>query len=123
MLVETKQAEQALSPRGAIFVPDLTWHSSAQNRRSWPLLSPRGILTQTSIPLQSLRLLGAFRVVKGSVALPILYVHTVMNGWEIDAMVDIGATHNFVNDVVVAQLELSVSRHTSRVKVINSKVH
>ena len=63
-----------------------------------------------------------FQAVKGSAPLPLLYVHAVVNGREIDAMVDTGGTHNFVSDVVAAQLEVSVGKHTSHVKAINSKV-
>ncbi|KAL0365512.1 UNVERIFIED_CONTAM: hypothetical protein Sangu_0648800, partial [Sesamum angustifolium] len=44
-----------------------------------------------------------------------------INGKEIKALVDTGATHNFVSDRVVRKLGLDVRTWDSRVKAVNSK--
>ena len=58
---------------------------------------------------------------KGSAPMPFLYVHAVVNGRKIDALVDKGATHNFVCNVAAVRLKLDVGKHTSRMKAIYSK--
>lgn len=70
----------------------------------------------------SLYFIGAFRTMKDSALMPLLYIHVVVNGREINAMVDTGATHNMVSNVVVARLKLNIEKHISHVKAINSKV-
>lgn len=67
-----------------------------------------------------LQLLEALRAVKGT-SQPLLYVLITLNGREIYAMVDTGATHNFVCHNTTVRLELCVGAHSTRVKAINSK--
>ena len=43
-----------------------------------------------------------------------------MNGNGVEAMLDIGATHNFVDESIVQQLGLKVSKCPSKIKAVNS---
>lgn len=45
----------------------------------------------------------------------------VVNSRKINAMVDMGATHNFVSNVAAEWLKLDVGKYSSHVKAINSK--
>lgn len=53
--------------------------------------------------------------------MPLIYVHAVINGRDIDAIVDRDSTHNFVSDMAMARLKLDVGKCTIHVKVFNSK--
>lgn len=71
--------------------------------------------------INPLQLLGTRRAVKGSPSHSLLYVPLTLNGREVQAMVDTGATHNFIREATIARFGLSVGAHTSRVKAINSQ--
>lgn len=58
---------------------------------------------------------------KGSASITLLYVCVVVNSRKINAMVDMGATHNFVSNVAAEWLKLDVGKYSSHVKAINSK--
>ena len=45
----------------------------------------------------------------------------MVNGRTVDAMANTGVTHNFVSGTVMPWLGLCVDKHTTSVKVINSK--
>ena len=49
------------------------------------------------------------------------YVQVEMNGNWIEAMLDTSATHNFVDECMVQQLRLKVSKCLSKIKAVNSK--
>ncbi|GAV90005.1 gag-asp_proteas domain-containing protein, partial [Cephalotus follicularis] len=49
-----------------------------------------------------------------------LYVKVVLNSMEIYAMIDTGASHNFVNERIVGKMGLKVDKHTSKIKVVNT---
>lgn len=53
--------------------------------------------------------------------MPFLYVYAVVNGRNIDVMVDTGVTQNFVSDRAATWVELNLGEHTNRFKTINSK--
>ena len=50
------------------------------------------------------------------------YVQVEMNGNGVEAMLDTGATHNFVANCMVQKLGLKVSKCPSKIKAVNSKV-
>ena len=68
-------------------------------------------------PLQLLNALSARGNSKG-----LSYVQVEMNGNGAEAMLDTGATHNFVDESMVQQLDLKVSKCPSKIKVVNSEV-
>lgn len=68
-----------------------------------------------------LQLLGALHVEKQSQSKGLMYVKTLINGREIMAMVDTGATHNFVAEREVQSLGLKLAQHSSQIKAVNSE--
>ena len=50
-----------------------------------------------------------------------MYVDVGINGKEVRAMVDTGASHNFVADRIIEKLGLDLSKLNSRVKAVNSE--
>lgn len=100
---------------GLVGLPSVSFGIARRGKSSlhWSL---RATVTRSRInPLQ---LLGTRRAVKGSPSHSLLYVPLTLNGREVQAMVDTGATHNFAT---IARFGLSVGAHTSRVKAINSQ--
>ena len=51
----------------------------------------------------------------------LMYVTARVNGKAVWAMLDTGATNNFVSLRMVDQLDLKVTKSTSQVKAVNSK--
>ncbi|KAG8369570.1 hypothetical protein BUALT_Bualt14G0027100 [Buddleja alternifolia] len=51
----------------------------------------------------------------------LMYVKITVNGKVVMAMIDTGATHNFVAEREIQKLGLNVSEHSSRIKAVNSK--
>ncbi|KAK4428349.1 hypothetical protein Salat_1134500 [Sesamum alatum] len=51
----------------------------------------------------------------------LMYVQVQLNDKEVMAMVDIGATHNFVADRETQMLGLTLTQHSSRLKAVNSE--
>ena len=68
-------------------------------------------------PLQLLNALSA-----GGTSKRLSYVQVEMNGNGAEAMLDTGATHNFVANCMVQQLGLKVSKCPSKIKVVNFEV-
>uniref|UniRef100_A0A803L203 Reverse transcriptase/retrotransposon-derived protein RNase H-like domain-containing protein n=1 Tax=Chenopodium quinoa TaxID=63459 RepID=A0A803L203_CHEQI len=67
--------------------------------------------------------LSLFNVVRATTTDPyggLLYVDVRVNGHDIKAMVDTGATHNFVSEGAVKKLDLPLSSCISRIKAMNS---
>ncbi|GAV83323.1 gag-asp_proteas domain-containing protein [Cephalotus follicularis] len=50
----------------------------------------------------------------------LLYVKVVLNSVEIYAMIDSGASHNFVNERIVGKFGLKIEKHTSKIKAVNA---
>ena len=50
-----------------------------------------------------------------------MHVHAVVNGVQVKALVDSGATHNFVATREATRLGLKLEEDTSRIKAVNSK--
>ena len=50
-----------------------------------------------------------------------MYVHAIVNGVQVKAIVDSGVTHNFVPTKEVAKLGLKLKDDTNRIKAINKK--
>ncbi|XP_068669063.1 uncharacterized protein [Aristolochia californica] len=50
----------------------------------------------------------------------LLYLDVLINGFQVKAMVDTGATHNFVSEEEARRLKFKATRDTSRMKVVNS---
>lgn len=69
-------------------------------------------------PLRMVNALQTKEAVKSS---SLLYVQVEINGHEVMAMVDTGATNNFVADRSVESLGLALRASTSRVKAVNSE--
>ncbi|GAV69881.1 gag-asp_proteas domain-containing protein [Cephalotus follicularis] len=65
-----------------------------------------------------LQLINALRAVPPS---GLLYVSMRIQGQQVSAMVDIGATHSFLAERMVNQLDLKVDKHGSRIKAVNSQ--
>ncbi|GAV76794.1 gag-asp_proteas domain-containing protein [Cephalotus follicularis] len=65
-----------------------------------------------------LQLINALRTVPQS---GLLYVHMMVQGMQVLAMVDTGATHSFLAERMVTRLSLRVDKHTSRIKAVNSQ--
>ncbi|KAL0336516.1 UNVERIFIED_CONTAM: hypothetical protein Sradi_4863500 [Sesamum radiatum] len=51
----------------------------------------------------------------------LMYVRVQINGKVVMAMLDTGATHNFVADQEIQKLGLTLAQHSNRIKVVNSK--
>ena len=73
-------------------------------------------------PLRMLNALSAMMVQKQPKFHGLMYLTIEVNGKQVKAMLDTGATNNFVDGTVVDRLGLSVERSTSQVKSINTKV-
>ncbi|GAV86380.1 gag-asp_proteas domain-containing protein, partial [Cephalotus follicularis] len=65
-----------------------------------------------------LQLINALRAVPPS---GLLYVNLRVQGQQVSAMVDTGATHSFLAERMVTQLGLEVDKHGSRIKAVNSQ--
>ena len=65
-------------------------------------------------PLQLPNALSEWDTSKG-----LSYVQMEMNGNGAEAMLDIGATHNFVDECMVQQLGLKVIKCPSKIKAVN----
>ncbi|XP_068639545.1 uncharacterized protein [Aristolochia californica] len=50
----------------------------------------------------------------------LLYLDVLINGFQVKAMVDTGATHNFVSEEEARRLKLKATKDSSRMKAINS---
>ena len=50
-----------------------------------------------------------------------MHVHAVVNGVQVKASVDSGATHNFVATKEATRLGLKLEENTNRIKAVNSK--
>ncbi|GAV61286.1 Asp_protease_2 domain-containing protein [Cephalotus follicularis] len=50
-----------------------------------------------------------------------MYVSLMIQGQQVAAMVDTGATHSFQAEWIVHWLDLKVDKHTSRIKAVNSQ--
>ena len=50
-----------------------------------------------------------------------MHVHAVVNGVQVKALVDGGATHNFVATKEATRLVLKLEEDTNRIKAVNSK--
>ena len=68
-------------------------------------------------------LLQLLNVINGEtlVQKSLMHVHAVVNGVQVKALVDSGATHNFVATREATRLELKLEDDTSWIKAINSK--
>ncbi|GAV81794.1 gag-asp_proteas domain-containing protein, partial [Cephalotus follicularis] len=67
-----------------------------------------------------IQLLSTIREVAQAKPFPgLLYVKVVLNSVEIYAMIDSGASHNFVNERIVGKLGLKVDKYTSKIKAVN----
>lgn len=51
----------------------------------------------------------------------LMFVDVKVNGQVVRAMVDTGATHNFLSDWIVARLGLRVDKGNSKIKAVNSE--
>ncbi|GAV59676.1 gag-asp_proteas domain-containing protein [Cephalotus follicularis] len=65
-----------------------------------------------------LQLINALRTVPPS---DLLYVLMMVQGHQVSAMVDTGATHSFLVERMVDRLSLRVDKHTSQIKAVNSQ--
>ena len=68
-------------------------------------------------PLQLLNVINGETLVQKSLR----YVHVVVNGVQVKALVDSGATHNFVDTREATRLGLKLEKDTSRIKAVNRK--
>ncbi|RVW70978.1 putative disease resistance RPP13-like protein 1 [Vitis vinifera] len=68
-------------------------------------------------PLQFLNVINGETLVQKS----LMHVHAVVNGVQVKALVDSGATHNFVATRKATRLGLNLEEDTSRIKAVNSK--
>ncbi|KAL3626889.1 hypothetical protein CASFOL_029294 [Castilleja foliolosa] len=69
-------------------------------------------------PIQLLGALTADR--QPSKAKGLMYVNVLVNGREVEAMIDSGATHNFVSEREIARLRLGLLKLANKVKAVNS---
>ena len=67
-------------------------------------------------PLQLLNVIRAEVTHRG-----LMYVELLTGGQKIMALVDSGATHNFVSTKEVARLELKLARDDDKLKAVNSQ--
>ncbi|XP_012851858.1 PREDICTED: uncharacterized protein LOC105971552 isoform X2 [Erythranthe guttata] len=75
--------------------------------------------TRSANPIQMLSALVVDKAPNGTKGL--MYASVLINGKEVKAMVDSGATHNFVAEREVKKLGLTLSKHASQVKAVNSE--
>ncbi|KAL6319749.1 hypothetical protein AAG906_036807 [Vitis piasezkii] len=68
-------------------------------------------------PLQLLNVIHGETPVQKS----LMHIHAIVNGVQVKALVDSGATHNFVATKEAAKLGLKLEEDTSRIKAVNSK--
>ncbi|RVW98465.1 Transposon Tf2-8 polyprotein [Vitis vinifera] len=68
-------------------------------------------------PLQLLNVIHGETPVQKS----LMHIHAIVNGVKVKALVDSGATHNFVATKEAARLGLRLEEDTSRIKAVNSK--
>ena len=68
-------------------------------------------------PLQLLNVIHGETLVQKS----LMHIHAIVNGVQVKALVDSGATHNFVATKEAARLGLKLEEDTSRIKAVNSK--
>ena len=68
-------------------------------------------------PLQLLNVINGETLVQKS----LMHVHAVVNGVQVKALVDSGATHNFVATRDATRLGLKLEEDTSWIKAVNSK--
>lgn len=73
--------------------------------------------------MSPLQLLGALQTQKAKTPTPrgLMYVSVVVNGQEVLAMVDTGATNNFVAEREVDKLKLNLQENASKIKAVNSE--
>ena len=69
-------------------------------------------------PLQLLNVTNGETPVQKS----LMHVHAVVNGVQVKALVDSGATHNFVATKEGTRLVLKLEEDTNRIKAVNSKI-
>ena len=50
-----------------------------------------------------------------------MHVHAIVNGVQVKALVDSGATHNFVATKEATRLVLKLEEGTNQIKAVNSK--
>ena len=50
-----------------------------------------------------------------------MHVHAIVNGVQVKALVDSGATHNFVATREGTRLGLKLEKDTNQIKAVNSK--
>ena len=68
-------------------------------------------------PLQLLNVINGEAPVQKS----LMHVHAMVNGVPVKALVDSGATHNFLATREATKLGLKLEEDTSRIKAVNSK--
>ena len=68
-------------------------------------------------PLQLLNVIHGETPVQKS----LMHIHAIVNGVQVKALVDSGATHNFVATKEAARLGLKLEEDTSRIKAVNNK--
>ena len=68
-----------------------------------------------------LQLLGAVQAEKAKEHPKLLFMRMGVNGYQLSIMVDTSTTHHFVAEKIVPTLGLSVAKHPSHIKVVNSQ--
>lgn len=71
--------------------------------------------------VNSLQLLNAIKAENGVPRKGLVYVAAPINGKMIFAMMDTGASDNFISKTMIKSLGLNVSEHSSQIKVVNSQ--
>ena len=71
--------------------------------------------------LSPLQLLNALSAERSSQPRELMYAKALVNGAEVLAMLDTGATHNFVAEGVAKKLGLRMERSFSKLKAVNSE--
>lgn len=66
-------------------------------------------------------MLGAIRAEKANACPKLMFIYVGVNRHQISDMVDTGATHSFVVKSIIPTLGLSMVRHPSHIKVVNSQ--
>ena len=51
----------------------------------------------------------------------LMYVQVQVNGREVNAMIDLGVTHNFISQAEVQKFGIKLVESTNSLKVVNSK--
>lgn len=72
--------------------------------------------------MNPIQLLNAITTKKQAQFKGLLYVKVRVNGQEVNAMMDSGATNNFVSQRKAGKLELTVAKNSSKLKAMNSEV-